>query len=244
VSDFDPAKYMVVISPLHIGGGGDNSLDALLATAGELTAIVNEGVLLHEKMVELHGYLTGIHDSLAATGVSVQALLPSDAEAEQEDAGSIMQVLLADAEAEADAMLAAFGYEAAADAAAADRMQMLSEAAADPARSEEEKARILEQLELIEDYLLVAGELKETELAIGQINASLTEVTDILPDLVYAYSYENDHLYSVIYKIYTLYQNLANYYASIGDGGSYDYAVVGDWYDVIVFTNHEGIPTP
>ena len=89
----------------------------------------------------------------------------------------------------------------------------------------------------IENYLTVAGQLEETEQAIAGIDESLTVITDSLPDLVGAYSYANDGLYSVLYKISTLYQNLANYYYSSNGGDAFDYAAFGDWYDVIIFSN-------
>lgn len=245
VTDFDPAEYMVVASPVHIDGGGDDgSLKALLATAGELTAIIDEGVLLHESMVELHGYLTTMQNSLAATSAAAQELLPVDGEAVQDDAGSIMLGLLTDAEAEADAMLTAFGYAVAEDIASADRLQMLSEIAASAERTEEEKAQASEQLSLIEDYLVVLSRLEETQQTVGEISESLTELATYFPDIVDAYAYSNDHLYSIVYKIYTLYQNLADYYYANNGGGNYDYAEVGDWYDVIVFSNCEWLATP
>lgn len=237
VTGFDPAKYMVVASPLYIDGGGeDYSLDALLATAGELNAIINDGLLLHESMVEWHEYLTSIHNSLTMTTASVQKLLPSETENDQEDAGSIMQKLLADAETAADAMLTEFGYEVAADAAAADRVLLLSEIAADAERTEEEKNRASEQLKLIENYLVVAGRLEETQKIADEINTSLTPVMKNLPDLVSAYSYANDALYGLLYRITTLYQNLANYYYSY-DGGDVDFTDFSDWYDVVIFSN-------
>ena len=243
VTDFDPAEYVVVVSPLHIDGGGDDdSMRALLATAGELTAIIDEGVLLHEKMVELHGYLTTLQNSLAATGATMQELLPSDAEGGEEDAGSIMLGLLADAEAEADAMLTALGYAVAEDAVSTDRLQMLSEVAASAERTEEEKAQASGQLVLIENYLAVADRLEKTQQTVSEVSGALTEINSYLPDVVDAYEYSNNQLYALVYRIYTLYQNLSDYYyANNGGGGDYDYAEVGDWYDVIVFTNYEGI---
>jgi len=59
---------------------------------------------------------------------------------------------------------------------------------------------------------------------------------------VNAYAYANDQLYALLYRISTLYQDLANYYyANHGGGDAYDFAEFGDWYDVIVFSNYEGI---
>jgi len=245
VTDFDPAQYMVAVSPLHIEGGGDDSLSALLATAGELTTIINEGILLHDSMVEMHGYLTNIQTSLATISSSVQGMIPSEKAAEQDDAADIMQKLLADAEMDADAMLTEFGYEVAADATSAERVQMLSEAAADPARTEEEKVRASEQLELIENYLAVLEQLEETKQAVAGINNSMKEVTTPLPELVSAYSFANDRLYAILYKLSTLYQNLSNFYfANNGGGGDYDFEEIGDWYDVIIFSNDEGLIRP
>ena len=245
VTEFDPAEYMVVASPLHIEGGGDDgALTALLATAGELTDIINEGLLLHESMVEWLEFLTTVQNSLTATSAAAQELLPAEAEAEIEaaDAAGIMKGLLADAEADADALLAELGYEVAADTAAADRVQMLSEAAADAERTEEEKAQAAEQLGLIENYLAVVTELEETQQAVGEISEALTEMATVMPDLVGAYTYANDGLYSILYRLSTLYQNLSNYYYSYNGGGDwYDYAEVGDWYDVIIFSNDEGL---
>jgi len=243
VTAFDPAGYMVAVSPVHVDGGGDDgSLKALLATAGELTGIINDGLSLHESMIKWHDILSKVLNSLTATGASVQELLPSDAETEQEDAAGIMQTLLADAEADADALLTAFGYELAADAATADRVQMLSEAAADAKRTEAEKAQAAAQLGLIENYMAVVAELEETQLALGEIDEALTEITTTLPDLVNAYAYANDQLYALLYRMSTLYQDLANYYyANHGGGDAYDFAEFGDWYDVIVFSNYEGI---
>ena len=37
-----------------------------------------------------------------------------------------------------------------------------------------------------------------------------------IPDLVGAYGYANDTLYGILYRVSTLYQNIANYYASLG----------------------------
>ncbi len=245
VTAFDPAEYMVVVNPVHFDGGDDGSLEALLATAGELTTIINEGVLLHESMVEMHTYLSNMQNSLNATSASAKALLPSDAQAEQDDAGSIMQTLLADAEMDADALLTEFGYEVAADATSADRVQMLTEVAADAERTETEKARASEQLGLIENYLAVVGQLEETQQAVTEINQSLTQVTTNLPDLVGAYSYANDRLYAILYKLSTLYQNLANYYYAYNGGGDIsDFSEFDDWYDVIIFSNYEGNTIP
>lgn len=245
VTDFDPAQYMVAVSPLHIEGGGDDSLSALLATAGELAAIINEGILLHDSMVEMHGYLTNMQTSLATISSSVQGLIPSEKAAEQDDAADIMQNLLADAETEADLMLTEFGYEVAADATSAERVRMLAEAAADAERAEEDKARASEQLELIENYLAVVEKLEETKQAVAGINNSMKEVTTPLPELVSAYSFANDRLYAILYKLSTLYQNLSNFYfANNGGGDGYDFAEVGDWYDVIIFSNDEGLIRP
>ena len=245
VTGFDPAKYTVVCSPVHIDGGDDGSLSALLATAGELTTIIQEGVLLHDSMTEWHSYLTNMQSSLTATDGYVQSLLPAETEDEQQDAYGIMQALLADAEADADALLTEFGYEAAADAASYDRMKLLSEAAADAERAEAERIRASEQLSLIENYLAIAGQLEKTQQTVNEISESLGVVTTNLPDLVNAYAYANDGLYALLHKTSTLYENLANYYyAHHGDGGDFDYAELGDWHEVIIFSNYEQIAAP
>ena len=77
----------------------------------------------------------------------------------------------------------------------------------------------------------------------SDINTSLSEVTKLMPDLVSAYTYANDSLYALLVRISTLYQNLANYYFANNGGGDgyYDYTELGDWYDVIIFSNHEGV---
>lgn len=61
-----------------------------------------------------------------------------------------------------------------------------------------------------------------------------------MPDIVGAYSYANDALYGLLYRISTLYQNIANYYASVGGDGS-AWMNSGDWQDVILFANHDSI---
>lgn len=240
---FDAAQYMVVASPLHVNGGGDGPLDALLATAGELTATINDGLALHESMTEWHTFLTNMKGSIHAAAASVETLIPAEEETEQESALGMMRSLLTEAEADADALLTELGYEPAAEAETAARVQLLSEVAADAERTEEEKQQASEQLTLLEKYQAVVKQLEQTSQVVAEVNESLTELTTSLPDLVGAYAYANDGLYAILYKISTLYQNLSNYYyATNGDG--YDFAEVGDWYEVIIFSNDEGLVPP
>lgn len=238
VTAFDPAAYTVVLTPVHFNGGNDGTLNALLAVAGEMQAIIDEGIILHTSMTEMHQMLTNMQHSLAEAGTSLQKLLPAADATETEDAASIMQTLLADAELAADTMLTGFGREVAAEVTTADRMQMLAEIADAAERTEEEKAQAFAQLDLIENYLVVVDQLEKTQKVAGEINDSLTLINDNLPELAGAYAYSNDQLYAIVYQISMLYQNLANYYhANFGIGGGYDFTQMGDWYDVIIFSN-------
>lgn len=238
VTAFDPAAYTVVLTPVHFDGGNDGTLNALLAVAGEMQAIIDEGIILHTSMTEMHQMLTNMQHSLAEAGASVQELLPAADATETEDAASIMQTLLADAELAADTLLTGFGCEVAAEATTADRLQMLAEIADAAERTEEEKAQASAQLGLIENYLVVVDQLEKTQKVVGEINDSLTLINDNLPELAGAYAYSNDQLYAIVYQISMLYQNLANYYhANFGNGSGYDFTQMGDWYDVIIFSN-------
>ena len=121
-----------------------------------------------------------------------------------------------------------------------ERVKMLSQAAADSKRTAAEKEQASELLERIEGYLVVAAQLQNMRQTAAEISKNLTDVTTTMPDIVGAYSYANDAVYSILYRISTLYQNIANYYASVGGD---DAALVesGDWNDVIIFTNHDNI---
>lgn len=241
VTDFDPAKYVVVVNPVYFEDGGDDgSLEALLAVASELTAIVNDGITLHTSMTEWHTYLTNVQTTLEATGALAGELVSGEA-AGQETADTIMTGLLADAEAAADELLKALGYQVTANTTSEKRVQLLSQAAADSQRTAEEKAQATELREQIENYLVVVNHLQETQLTAQELNSALTNVTATMPDLVGAYSYANDTLYAILYRISTLYQNIASYYASVGDGdgGGDDFLETVEWRDVIIFANHD-----
>lgn len=238
VTDFDPAEYVVVIHPVYVEDGGDDgSLEALLATASELTAAINDGVTLHTSMTEWHTYLTNIQNALTGTSELAQTLLPAE---QSENADSVMKSLLTGAEAEADALLKACGYPVTANMTSEERVKLLSQAAADAKRTAEEKDQASDLLGRIENYLVVVNHLQETQQTAAGINDALTNITATMPDLVGAYSYANDTLYAILYRISTLYQNIANYYASVGGGGT-DWVGSVDWHDVIIFTNHDSI---
>ena len=234
VTAFDPTRYVVTINPVYVAGGGsDASLNALLATASELTAIVNDGVTLHTSMVEWHTYLTNIQTALESTGALAAAMAP-----EENEAAAAMKTLLADAEAEADALLKKFGYKVDGNMTAEERVQKLTDAASASKRTKAEKAEATELAELIQNYLVIANHIETTQLAATEIGNAVGSIAGTMPDLVGAYGYANDTLYGIIYKVSTLYQNLADYYATVGGGAV---AGTGDWSDVIIFTNHENI---
>lgn len=244
VISFDPAAYMVVVTPVHIDGG-DDSLEPLLATAAELTNIINDGLLLRENMTQAHLYLTNVQTALTTLGDTAGSLLPVQEEAAQPDAAAIMQALLADAEADADALLVSLGYELPAEAAAADRVQLLTQAAASADRTAQEQAQAAGLLALITDYQTVLSQLQATAQTVADISSGLTEINAIMPDLVGGYAYASDHLYAILYDISTLYQNLANYYFSRSGGGDdFHTDEFADWYDVIIFTNHDVFSAP
>ena len=237
VTGFEPAKYVVVIHPVHTDDGGDDSLEALLATASELTAIINDGVTLHTSLLEWHTYLTNIQNALEGAGALAEGMIPAE-KAQQETADSVMKSLLAGAEAEADTLLKACGYSVTARTTTQERVNLLSQAAADAKRTQEEKAQASALLKQIENYQLVANHLQTTQQTAADLSSALKNVTATMPDLVGAYSYANDTLYAILYRISTLYQNIANYYASVG-GGDSDWMEAGEWQDVIIFANHD-----
>ena len=238
VTDFDPAKYVVVIHPVYFAddGGDDASLQALLATAGELTAIIDDGIALHTSMSEWHTYLTNLQNSLTETAAVAESLVPAEG---TETADSIMARLLDDAEAEADALLQSLEYPVTANMTSDARRKLLAQAAADPDLTEAETAQASALMEQLDNYLLVADQLQKTQQSAAEIRDALKTVTATMPDLVGAYSYGNDSLYGILYRISTLYQNIANFYAS--QGGGSDWLGSGEWQDVIIFTNHESL---
>ena len=240
VTDFDPAEYVVVIHPVYVDDGGDDgSLEALLATASELTTAINDGVTLHTSMTEWHTYLTNVQKALEGAGALAEGLLPAEQSA-QENADSVMKTLLAEAEAEADAFLKACGYPVAANMASEERMKLLTQAATDSKRTKAEQEQATRLQGRIGDYQIVAAHLEETRQISAELNSALATVNGTMPDLVGAYSYANDTLYAILYRISTLYQNIANYYASVGGGGT-ALAETVDWHDVIIFTNHDSL---
>ena len=236
VTDFVPAKYVVAVNAVHLDeDGGDNSLEALLAVASELTAIIDDGVKLHTSLTEWHTFLTNVQTTLEGTGALTQTLVSPEA-GDQDSAESIMQELLTAAEAEADALLQTLG-QAAANRTTQERIQLLDQAAGDQAHTEEQKAQASRLAALLESYAAVADRLNADRQAAEQINEALQSVNGTLPDLVGAYSYANDTFYGLVYRISTLYQNIASYYGSIG-GDGYDGGAV-DWRDAIIFTNRD-----
>ena len=235
VTDFAPAEYIVTVTPV-VAGGGDPSLNALLTAASELTAIVNEGVTLHTSLTEWHTYLTNVQNGLAQTAAMAETLVPAEASGQQ-NAADMMKALLSGAEAEADALLNTLGYSAAADMTSEKRLELLSQAAADTKHTEEEKAQADKLQEQIGAYLVVANQLQSTQEAATAVSTALNDLSSTMPDLVGAYAYANDTLYAILYKVSTLYQNIANYYAAVGNGGGW--VASGVWNDVIIFTNHD-----
>lgn len=228
VTDFDPADYVITINPAYVTGG-DSSLNALLATASELTTAINDGITLHTSLTEWHTYLANIQTALEATNAMTATLLPN------ETANTVMTNLLADAEADADALLTVLGYTVEANLTTEGRVQMLTQAASKGTETEKEQAA--KALELIQDYQVLANHLVATQQAATEISGAVTGMAGTMPDLVGAYGFANDTLYGLIYKISTLYQNIANYYASIGGGTAP--AGTSTWSDVIIFTNHQ-----
>ena len=236
VTQFDPAQYIVTVNPVYaVGGGSNGTLDALLATASELTAIVNDGIALHTSLVEWHTYLTNIQTTLESASALAATLMPSEA-AQEDNADTVMKVLLADAEADVDALLQKLGYTLEANMTSEARVQMLTQAVSDSKGTQAEKDQASELLERMENYLILANHLQ----TVTEISNAVNSVAGTMPDLVGAYGYANDTLYAIIYKVSTLYQNIANYYASVGSGST---AVMGtgDWSHVMIFTNHENI---
>lgn len=232
VTDFDPAQYVVVISSMNGVYGGDGSLNALLAAASELTTIVNEGIHLHTSLVEWHTYLANIQTALEATGAMTANLISDEATA-------AMQTLLTAAEAEADALLEKLGYQTEANRTTEVRIQMLTKATSDSKATKEDQEQASVLLSLLQNYQIIANHLVTGQQAATEIGNAVGNVAGTMPDLVGAYGYANDTLYALIYKISTLYQNIANYYASIGGGTTN--AGTGGWSDVIIFTSHHNL---
>ena len=230
VTNFEPAQYVVTINPAYVaGGGGNSSLNALLATASELTTLINEGITLHTSLSEWHTYLANIQTALEATNAMTATLVPN------ETTNTVMTNLLASAEADADALLKALGYEVDTSLTTEARVQMLIQATSNGTEAEKEQASRM--LDLIQNYQVLANHLATTQQAATEISNGVASMAGTMPDLVGAYGYANDTLYGLLHKISTLYQNIANYYASIGGGTAP--AGTGDWSDVIIFTNHE-----
>ena len=86
---------------------------------------------------------------------------------------------------------------------------------------------------------MVVNQLQVVEQTAEEVSTALDGMATTMPDLVGAYAYANDTLYAILYRVSTLYQNIANYYASI-DGGT-GWTGYGALQDVIIFTNHENI---
>ena len=84
------------------------------------------------------------------------------------------------------------------------------------------------------------SQLQQNQEAMAYLNQTLKDVTSTMPDLTGAYAYANDALYSILYRVSTLYQNIANYYASLGGNGT-ESVPYGSASDVIIFTNHENL---
>ena len=156
------------------------------------------------------------------------------------DADAAIKNLLTAAEAEADALLKKVGYKVEANMTSEARVQLLTKAVSDSKIAKADKEQASELLELIQNYLVIANHLTASQQAAGEISNAVSSIAGTMPDLVGAYGYANDTLYSLIYRVSTLYQNIANYYASIG-GGATALAGGGEWSDVIIFTNHENI---
>ena len=237
VTDFDPADYVVTVNPMAVGGG-DRSLEALLGTASELTTIINEGVALHTSLVEWHTYLTTMQQNLEGTA-SQAASLVSGENSLQAGASAVMKNLLAAAEAEADTLLNNCGFAVGTNATSEERVQMLAQIAADSGRTDGEKEEATKLQELITNYVVVVNQLQVVERAVAEVSTALNGMAATMPDLVGAYSYANDTLYGIHYRVSTLYQNIANYYASIGGGTGW--TGYGALQDVIIFTNHENV---
>ncbi len=238
VTDFDPADYMVVVTPLYVDAGGAGDLDTILSIAGELTAIMDEGLLIHEKMVELHAYLTNIGGGITALKTSDVDQEPSDENVSQ-DAGSVITGLLADAEADCDEMLKELGYAVEEAFTTSDRVRMLNEVKVDPERTLDEQNQASELLDLIEKYSLVAGHVEKTDITLKEIDETLELFEQYMPEITGAYDYMNDYLYAVLYRIFTLKENTLNYYASKNGGYAANFDDFVNGYNVVVFSNHD-----
>ena len=235
VTDFEPARYAVVIIPAHVEEVSMNSsMQMLLTTASELTTVINDGLNLHAALVEWHTYLTTVQSVLGEAETVTQSLIPAQGEAENAD--SVMQNLLAKAEAEASALLTSWGYQSA--ATTADRVKLLSQAAASPNLTAEEKARAAGLKEQLEGYLVVFNHLQTSRQSAENVVLALQNISGMMPDLVGAYSFANDSLYANMHKISTLYQTIATYYDTVRGSAL---AGSADQNTVIIFTNHDSV---
>ena len=209
----EPTTPVDAADQTYLPTGGDGSLEALLATASELTMIVDSGVALHTSLVEWQTYLANVQTGLEGTVALAESLIPGEG---QDSTVTLMKNLLANGEAEADALLRSFGYNVAANMTTENRLKMLNQAAADAKRTEEEKAAASTLQARIEDYQVVISQLEKDQQTAAELNTALKTVASPIPDLVGAYGYANDTLYGILYRVSTLYQNIANYYASLG----------------------------
>ncbi|MBE5768500.1 MAG: hypothetical protein E7333_02805 [Clostridiales bacterium] len=238
VVDFDPARYMVVISPVQVvhSTGNDGSLGALVATAGELVDVINQGLLLHTSLVDMQSYLANVQVAMANTGAAAADITLSDEDETTDDAVSMVADLLALAEWEARQMLLGYGYTQAAEATADEVQQLLAGVAEDAQRTDDEKSQAAMKLALIAEYKALEEQLANAQAAVDAVETALTEINSFFPDVVGAYSATNDQLYAILYKVTTLYQNLVHYYNAY-NGTDAGWAVYDGWCDVIVFSN-------
>ncbi len=238
VVDFDPARYVVVISPVQVvhSTGNDGSLGALVATAGELVDVINQGLLLHTSLVDMQSYLANVQVAMANTGAAAADITLSDEDETTDDAVSMVADLLALAEWEARQMLLGYGYSQAAEATADEVQQLLAGVAEDTQRTDDEKSQAAMKLALIVEYKALDEQLANAQAAVDAVETALTEINSFFPDVVGAYSATNDQLYAILYKVTTLYQNLVHYYNAY-NGTDAGWAVYDGWCDVIVFSN-------
>ena len=238
VVDFDPARYVVVISPVQVvhSTGNDGSLGALVATAGELVDVINQGLLLHTSLVDMQSYLANVQVAMANTGAAAADITLSDEDETTDDAVSMVADLLALAEWEARQMLLGYGYSQAAEATADEVQQLLAGVAEDTQRTDDEKSQAAMKLALIVEYKALDEQLANAQAAVDAVETALTEINSFFPDVVGAYSATNDQLYAILYKVTTLYQNLVHYYNAYS-GTDAGWAVYDGWCDVIVFSN-------
>lgn len=244
-TNFEPAKYMVTVSPVMLNAGYNN-LEVLPTACGQLITLVGNGVDLHTSISDSNVYLTNISSALTALSASVQGMISAEEAAPQDEAAAAIESLLKDAEAYTDWMLTQFGYEILAEATTQDRINLLSAAAESAELTEDDKKKAASQIELLNKYLAIANKLNQTESALRAVNQSLMDITSFFPDLVGVYSFANDQLYSIFANMYTLCENLANYYYAYNGAGSvsYDPNAFSAWYDVIIFSNLDTLVTP